>query len=1100
MSRVEILCGLPGTERPATLSRYTEALEALRRRRLPGAAIWLTPTRRAQREVTARLLAASPAACVAPGVMTFETFAETVLQASGQPASPISPVMKRTVLRHLIRNLAEQEKLRHFRGVAESTGFLDLVSSFISELKREEIWPEDFAGALQGDRPRERDLALIYQQYQAALAQRQWYDSEGRFWLARTELEQGRFGPFANVQFLVLAGFTDFTHTQYEIIEYLTARCPDTLITLPLVRSTEPIDRSELFAKPAAALERLQERLWERDVRIADSPETDSRPAGLAAIRRGLFSNPRHWHPTADAGGVELVAVTGPDSEWTTVALRIKRLLASGVSPAQIVIGLRNVATDGPRWLEALQTAGLPVWCEAERPLAASPAVKALFSVLQLEVEHWPFRRVVDLLHSEFLGWPATGALRTQAARQVGRALRHHRLHAGRDVMLRVLQRVAERPVDDRSRSEVADAIAAFDVLSKLSLALEPLRRTHPLDGWANVLAEVIDQLRFFPSREHIEPGVACEAEQARQDWDLVQRIVRNAAEAERELEPTPRKSSLKDFLVEFRDLLSRETISSMAEPAGVIRILDVDQVRHLDIPYLFLAGLTESSFPASRNDDCLLSDSDRSRLNERGLRLHQRSVHQQDEMFLFFETVAGPTRRLTLSYPAVSSKGQPVFPSPYVTAVRTLFAPEVLPETHEGRLDPTPTRDDALSAGDLRLLGVVEARAGHPELLRAWADEPARRKTALNLLAAADVAAHRFATQGFTGWEGQLSLPENLLGLRKRFSTSHQFSATELESYAECPFRFWLENVLDVAELPLPEEGTDHLGRGIVIHDVLARLLRENGMLLGDDLARQFVEYVEERLGRRVPETELQEALQRIEQQLMEEWAVAVAQQNAAYLEQVKSSWDQLSDPLPPELAFGKLPREQDDPAAARKPLVLGEGERQTVVWGRIDRVDRGRAGDKDVFTVIDYKTGRRPTLKLDALQSGHGLQLPLYLLAVKRLGLAGPDAVPFQMGYWALKETGFAPGLRNRAKFGSLEQAVLDQLEQTLDEVVPRLAEGIRSGRFIVENADEHCTGHCAYRTVCRVNQIRPLADRLGKRSSLAVALETATAEASE
>lgn len=1097
MSRVEILCGLPGTERTAVLSRYTAVLESLRRQRSPGAALWLTPTRRAQREIVARLLASSPAACVAPGVMTFDSFAETILQASAQPASPISPVMKRTMLRHLIRRLAEQGRLPHFRGVAESSGFLDLVTSFISELKREEIWPDDFTTALQGDRPRERDLALIYREYQDALSQRQWYDSEGRFWLARTELENGRFGPFADLQQLVIAGFTDFTHTQYEIIEYLTGRCPETLITLPLDRSA---DRSELFAKPAAALWRLQEQLCERDVQVTNGPEIDSRPAGLATVRRGLFSNPRHWKPAADAQGLELVSVTGPDSEWTAVALRIKLLLAKGVAPGQIVVGLRNVAAEGPRWMEALQTAGLPVWCEAERPLSASPAVKALFCVLQLEIEHWPFQRVLDLLHSEFLGWPARGEVRTQLARRVGRALRHHRLHAGRDVMLRVLQRVAERLVDDRNQGELADARAAFDILSGLSQRLEPLRRSHSLDRWADVLAETLDQLAFFPPAENADPAIAREASLARQDWDLVQRILRNAAEAERELEPEPRKTTLKDFLVEFRDLLSRETIGGRAEPTGVVRILDVDQVRHLDVPHLFLAGLTESTFPASRVDDCLLSDSDRTRLNESGLRLHQRSAHQQDEMFLFFETVACPTQQLTLSYPAVSSRGQPVFPSPYATALRTLFAPGVLDEAHEGRLDPTPTRIDALSPDELRLLGVVEARAGDPGLLRWWADEPARQPTARNLLAAANVAAQRFQTQGFTPWDGRLSLPQNIQGLQGRFAASHQFSATELESYAECPFRFWLESVLDVAELPLPEEGTDHLGRGVMIHDVLARLLRENGMRLGDDLARQFVEYVEERLGRRIPETELQQALQRIEHLLMEEWAVAFAQQNSEYLEHVKASWEQLAEPLPPELAFGKLPREQDDPAAARQPLVLGQGAQQTVVWGRIDRVDRGRAGDKDVFTVIDYKTGKRPSLKLDDLESGRGLQLPLYLLAVKRLGLAGPDAVPFQMGYWALKETGFSPGLRNRAKFGSLEQAVLDQLEATLDVVVPRLAEGIRSGRFVVENADEQCTGHCAYRTVCRVNQIRPLADLLGKRSRLPAAAAPVDAESPE
>ena len=53
----------------------------------------------------------------------------------------------------------------------------------------------------------------------------------------------------------------------------------------------------------------------------------------------------------------------------------------------------------------------------------------------------------------------------------------------------------------------------------------------------------------------------------------------------------------------------------------------------------------------------------------------------------------------------------------------------------------------------------------------------------------------------------------------------------------------------------------------------------------------------------------------------------------------------------------------------------------------------------------------------------------------------------------------------------------------DHTLEEVIPQLARGIRDGKFLVENADDDCTGHCAYHTTCRVNQIRPLALSLNK-----------------
>jgi len=86
--------------------------------------------------------------------------------------------------------------------------------------------------------------------------------------------------------------------------------------------------------------------------------------------------------------------------------------------------------------------------------------------------------------------------------------------------------------------------------------------------------------------------------------------------------------------------------------------------------------------------------------------------------------------------------------------------------------------------------------------------------------------------------------------------------------------------------------------------------------------------------------------------------------------------------------------------------------------------------------------------------------------------------------MGYWPLKETGFKRGYQRDTKsFDGLDSAVVDSLEQSLNDLIPKLAEGLRSGKFLVENADEDCTGHCPYHTTCRVNQLRPLAQSLHK-----------------
>ena len=88
--------------------------------------------------------------------------------------------------------------------------------------------------------------------------------------------------------------------------------------------------------------------------------------------------------------------------------------------------------------------------------------------------------------------------------------------------------------------------------------------------------------------------------------------------------------------------------------------------------------------------------------------------------------------------------------------------------------------------------------------------------------------------------------------------------------------------------------------------------------------------------------------------------------------------------------------------------------------------------------------------------------------------------------MGFWSVRDKGFVSGFKGRGgdKLNPLEDAVLESLETILEETIPRLAKGIRTGAFPVYSLDEKCTGYCPYHTVCRVNQVRPLEERLAKR----------------
>lgn len=1112
MTHVTILTGSAGTGKSERLlDEYRASLDRAKTERRPGSTLWLVPNRRIQKITVRDVVGRCAGTCFAPNVLTFDLFAEKILEAAGRPASPISPVMKRLLLRRIAESLHRKGELQHFRPIAHTTGFLDVVSSFISELKREEIWPDRFIDACRERKSafaqRDKELGLFYERYQDHLTEQNWYDNEGRFWLARNKLEEGIRGPFANVRFLVVDGFVDFTQTQYEILGHLARWIDQIMIALPL---EHPLTRPELFLKPQAAIGRIRKQLPPGTeyqlVRLQAEASTNSLfdrqewPKSIRVIADRLFSNPRDCPVSKNAEGLEIIRATGQSGEWQAVARRIKNLLTGGpdgtrtqpeetsgshsVRPQDIVIAMRSISDDGPRLRDDLVSAGIPAWCEAELPLASSPIVKSVLLLLQLELEDWPFDRLTSVLDSSYFQ-PAWAEWKSGlATRAVAASLRRLRVHSGREAILAALKRSAKEVA--ATAAAVGDSLAetvtlALPLVVRLDRCLERLRRTHTLADWADVLSSIVEDLGW--TRQTAKSVDAAATNELR-DLDLLQRILRTAAEADQNLagDRPPQKMDLAAFTSELRDLLSHETTQSPIEPGGCIRVLSVEQVRNLDVPHLFMVGLTEDSFPRSRSDDCLFSESERQEFNSKGIALGHRSRQHAEEMLLFYSVVTRARRSLTLSYPEVNSKGQQVFPSPYLTALRLLFDRDSLADSPEGQLDPVPAADRALTLTELRLAAMDEARRGRPGLFRAVLDvdlEPVRLAS-WNTLAACNVADHRFHQRDFTAYEGRLELPQNLDWLRHRFGSHHQFSATELESYARCPFQFWLSNVLKIGPVESPEEETDHAFRGNLLHDVLAKLLTEGAMADPDLLRTRFLQLVEDQLGRSVPQTALRKALVTIEQSILAEWADAFVNQQAAYTDSLVEILDRTHS-LSPEIPFGSLPHAPESESAFPS-IKFGDGENSVQLRGRIDRVDVGSFEGRPAYVVVDYKTGRPPSSTPEDLISGRSIQLALYLVAVKRLGMAGQDAIPFQMGYWALRETGFKTG---RGKMKPIDGSKIEHWESVLDQLLPELAEQIRSGRFIVENEDQNCTGRCAYRTVCRVNQLRPLADRLGKRS---------------
>lgn len=1093
--QLSVVAGPPGTGKTRRLlARYRTALATQE----PGAALWLAPTWRAAAEFRSRLLGGECDGCLSPGIMTFDQFAEAVLQVA--PVRPISRLMKRQLVRQLIDQLRLGRRLRHFGPIAETGGLVDLVCDLISDFKRLEIWPEHFHEACRsrGITDKDAELLEIYDGYQQCLREHELYDAEGRFWSARDLLDQGRWPPAERLQLVVADGFTDFTRTQHEILEILARRAAEILISLPLEEGSR---REALFSKPRKTLAELRRRHERLTVEALPRPAEPRWPA-LAHIEQGLFGNPRHARAAQDTAGVEILAAARRLGEIELIGGRIKRLLCQGdplsagrpVPPGQIALVFRSLEDAAGSVAEVFDALGIPAVLDAGQALQDSPALAALVGLLQLDARDWPFRSLLAVLGSSYFQpeWPEWQAGKAAVAAE--RAVRRLQVPHGRKVLLEQLAAVSARQPDASEDGGLGDgelkrcAAVALPLLARLAAAFDALPERATLAGWGAAWRRLAADTGLIRVTEQAVPAAGAARLTDDRAWNRLMEVLdaedRLAAWLAQEAPVNDRRQALGALM----EILSSERVGQIEEEAGRVRVLSAASVRALRVPYLFVAGLSEKAFPPPDREDRLYDEAEAERLIDAGLPLVARNERSREEMLLFYEVLTRATRRLYLSYPALDESGQPLSPSPFLHEVEQACGPGRIARTELSDLSPVPVGDQPLSAAEFRLQAVSAALRGDVSLLAGLIRQEPADGLAENVLGALQLGLLRRDRKGFGPAEGMLDGEPVRQHLAARFSERRAFSATELEQYAACPYQYFLDRVL---RLQPPDDlglGAERPLRGRLAHQVLAAFHRRVNRALGapgsplrlpeEQRQRLLNQTLREELDRE-PATPLAAAMREVDRRVLKQWMADYAEQCERYDRLCR----QCQVPPAPEFfeaSFGRV-RQGDDPISTEQPLEVTAGDVTILISGRIDRIDVGQAAGHAVFNILDYKTGGSSGFGPDAIAAGKALQLPLYVLAVSDLLLIERDPIPWQAGFWYLKENGFKPGRALRmyklGEGGIEPEAKWEEIRGRLAETVAGLVCGIRGGRFPVCNDDRRCTGYCPYSTLCRIGQIRAL-----------------------
>lgn len=1075
---------------PATLitsaAGYGKTREAVRRiRRLkardPFAPVWvLLPTELQVNAFRSRLMAEVGEDTLF-GVEFFDFYALNahLLERFGIPQRRAQDATRYRILRHVIDQVGQQPgALAHFSAIAQTPGFVELVAAFILELKQALIEPSDFAqGAAT---PKDRDLALLYAAYQDYLRDHHIVDREGEGWLALATLRANP-GVDLPVRLLVVDGYDQFSVVQTRLLTHLAGRVPNTILTLTF----EP-HRAEVahrrFAQTRRRLSRYSPAaLWEEHV--ADPFPEQHRREELTYLSAGLFQPGAARRDASQA--VHMLEAPDRRREVSTVMREVKRLLLMGTPADQVAIVARDLTPYTPYFLETAVSYGVPIFFSRGLPLRENPAVAAFLSLIGLSRGQFRRREVMDALHSPYLLPPDLDLPQIDALERITRRYAVVRWPTS---WLEAITIAGEAHRDEDEEPFTEEQIAANrERMAALRASVQTFfeRVTPPRNGTAR---DFIAWLEGLIGRDpHVEEADEAPPPTA-QGFGMIARI-REGPEPALVARDLAALKRLKGVFVELmaaaelvapgqpvtwddfrRDLLLAVDQATIDPPRttnrlGRVLLASVYTVRGLSHDHLFILGLSEGEFPTATPEDALYLDTERAQLQARGFDLATRA-DAADESSLFYELTALARQSLTLTRPYLDDKGNDWPASPYWRAVREVVTPTV----RRVPIAPRPSFDEAANDSDL-LLALAHALNTHAPYSAGWDQVIATLgwlHTRPAWAAWQNARVGRKIEQGRRGlgqiadsYRGQLGDPALIAHVARELGVGRLWSASQLNEYGTCPYRFFAKRLLKLEALKEPDEGMDVLQHGSMIHRILEltyqQIAAESLAIAPNHLERALaiLDGVLDQVLARAPfefsfrETRL--------------WAHEQIEHRRHLRELVTADFSEDS----PLTALAKGPRYTrfhevgfgGRRADAPSPNVVLEGTAGPLrIYGVIDRVDQ--VGQR--LIVVDYKTGSTH-IPLSEMVIGRNVQMLIYLRAAEQLF---PNHEVVGGAFWHTRKRDLSGKTLVDKNADELEHAAL-----TLHDRVLRGRDGVFT-TTPPKQEDHKCARHCEYYQLCRLS----------------------------
>lgn len=890
-------------------------------------------------------------------VLSLRRLSQRVLAQAGGARRDVLDSTGRTLLLGRIL-LERRDELAVYRAAARHPGFLQRLSEQVAELRRLSIPPESVAalsGGTGGKLARKlSDIALLYAAYQDAVQDKYLDEAD----LLRAFLDGlADYAPLRNA------------HVYADGFESITPQLSDLFLALhPLAGSlmvTQLLDESgrdaALFTHVRESARRFSRRAQEAQITVRRevSPGEDMRPEELRALSRELFALPKQPY-TGQIQAVEWIEAQNPVDEAEQIAALIEENLRGGRRPGDIAVLCGDMEALGRQLERICRRRGLPVWLDRREEIARHPAMRYLLGALHCARDGYTRSHIMEILRSGYTALSRDeadqfenyciekgikGNMFISPLRRGGEEMAA-RMEALRVQFIGPVQAFCEKM--RKSRSVRLSVLAIEELLEETGISTLLTRETGTLDAEA---------LR----RHSLDVQV----------WNSLCTVLGRMLAL---LEDT--SCPVEEFAALLEPSLAALTVGQIPPRKNSITISSPGHLKE-DKPVVFFCGLHDALFSAG--EEGLLQDDERSLLASLsgeyfGMGKKQRSDRKRLDIYI---ALGRAGQRLCLSRSRTSMAGTNAAASPLLEYIQKALT--------------SLEKQDIARHAPLRLCSGEEA--GFALLMHSLRDKNRRPLARALERHYAALPEYGRRLRGILGAANTARQPQLRADLPAAIYDLSRTSVSRLETFAECPYRHFVQYGLRPAQL-LPWDEIQPFQRGNYFHATLEAYTR--------DALRDEIDFTA------LTRAESAARVRKASASIIEALGETIFDENAlmrAYLEDMEGAAGRTAWLISRQWArsrFRPYAEEWRFGEGSIPPLSLDLPDGRTIrLRGSIDRLDL--LVQPHALVVIDYKSGKN-RLAIEDIHEGISLQLPLYLTSAMEILYPGGSVLPGGMLYMAV------------------------------------------------------------------------------------------------